>query len=58
MPRYLFIVARGRPEIYAELWQQFEGNPASRNVGARSGGGSEAKAVTSAASEAIRASPH
>jgi hypothetical protein len=26
MPRYLFIVARGRPEIYAELWQQIEGN--------------------------------
>ncbi len=26
MPRYLFIVARGRPEIYAELRHQFEGN--------------------------------
>ncbi len=26
MPRYLFIVARDRPEIYAELRQQFEGN--------------------------------
>lgn len=26
MPRYLFVVAQGRPEIYAELWHQFEGN--------------------------------
>jgi hypothetical protein len=26
MPRYLFIVARDRPEIYAELRHQFEGN--------------------------------
>lgn len=27
MPRYLFIVARGRPDVYADLQRQFLGNP-------------------------------
>ena len=27
MPRYLFIVARGRPDVYADLQRQFRGNP-------------------------------
>jgi hypothetical protein len=27
MPRYLFVVARGHPEVYADLHRQFEGNP-------------------------------
>jgi hypothetical protein len=27
MPRYLFIVARGHPEVYADLKQQFQDNP-------------------------------
>jgi len=27
MPRYLFIVARGHPEVYADLQHQFLGNP-------------------------------
>lgn len=27
MPRYLFIVARSRPEVYADLQRQFLGNP-------------------------------
>jgi hypothetical protein len=27
MPRYLFIVARGRSEVYADLQRQFQGNP-------------------------------
>jgi hypothetical protein len=27
MPRYLFIVARGHPETYADLKRQFQGNP-------------------------------
>jgi hypothetical protein len=27
MPRYLFIVARGHPEVYADLQRQFLGNP-------------------------------
>lgn len=27
MPRYLFIVARGHPEVYADLQRQFAGNP-------------------------------
>ena len=27
MPRYLFIVARGHPEVYADLQRQFVGNP-------------------------------
>ena len=27
MPRYLFIVTRGRPDVYADLQRQFLGNP-------------------------------
>jgi hypothetical protein len=27
MPRFLFIVARDRPDVYADLQQQFQGNP-------------------------------
>jgi hypothetical protein len=27
MPRYLFIVARGHPDVYADLQRQFLGNP-------------------------------
>ena len=27
MPRYLFIVARGHPEVFADLQRQFLGNP-------------------------------
>ncbi len=27
MPRYLFVVARGHPEVYADLQRQFAGNP-------------------------------
>lgn len=27
MSRYLFIVARGHPEVYADLQRQFVGNP-------------------------------
>jgi hypothetical protein len=27
MPRYLFIVARGRSDVYADLQRQFRGNP-------------------------------
>jgi hypothetical protein len=27
MPRYLFIVTRGRADVYADLQQQFLGNP-------------------------------
>ena len=27
MPRYLFVVARGHPEVYADLRRQFAGNP-------------------------------
>jgi hypothetical protein len=27
MPRYLFIVARGHPAVYADLQRQFAGNP-------------------------------
>jgi hypothetical protein len=27
MPRYLFIVTRGHPEVYADLQRQFLGNP-------------------------------
>jgi hypothetical protein len=27
MPRYLFVVARGHPEVYADLQRQFTGNP-------------------------------
>jgi hypothetical protein len=27
MPRYLFIVTRGYPEVYADLQRQFLGNP-------------------------------
>lgn len=27
MPRYLFIVTRGHPEVYADLHRQFVGNP-------------------------------
>ena len=27
MPRYLFVVARGHPEVYADLKRQFLGNP-------------------------------
>jgi hypothetical protein len=27
MPRFLFIVARGHPDVYADLHQQFRGNP-------------------------------
>ena len=27
MPHYLFIVARGHPEVYADLQRQFLGNP-------------------------------
>jgi hypothetical protein len=27
MPRYLFIVARGRSDVYADLQRQFLGNP-------------------------------
>lgn len=26
MPRYLFIVARGHPDVYADLQRQFRGN--------------------------------
>lgn len=27
MPRYLFIVTRGHPDVYADLQRQFLGNP-------------------------------
>ena len=27
MPRYLFVVARGHPDVYADLQRQFLGNP-------------------------------
>lgn len=27
MPCYLFVVARGHPEVYADLQSQFQGNP-------------------------------
>jgi hypothetical protein len=27
MPRYLFIVTQGRPDVYADLQRQFLGNP-------------------------------